>query len=177
MRNRFLALLLLAGVMAVFAMTSSQANAATTITPEMIARIKARCVENQAALNRLHQTDAFLRNDRGNLYREISDKLMVPFNRRVASNQLDGGNLVTISAEYSSQYNRFYTTYIDYDNALSKVLDIDCNREPVAFYNALLDAREKRQELSKINTAIKDLVLQYGKSFGEFKAKYDREHS
>lgn len=177
MRIRFLVLFVLASAVAFFAMSSSQANATTTITPDMIARIKARCVENQAALNRLHQTDAFLRNDRGNLYREISDKLMVPFNRRVASNQLDGGSLVTIAADYSSQYNKFYSTYIDYDNALSKVLDIDCSREPVAFYNALLDAREKRHELSKINTNIKELVLQYGKSFGEFKAKYDKERS
>ena len=102
---------------------------------------------------------------------------MVPFNRRVASNQLDPGNLLTIAAEYNSEYNKFYSTYIAYDNALSQVLDIDCSREPVAFYNALLEARDKRQELSKINTTIKDLVWRYGKEFGEFKTNYEKEHS
>lgn len=177
MKLRLLVLFAIATAGLLFFTSSYNANAATTITPEVIARVKARCVENQATLNRLHQTDAFLRNDRGNLYKEISDKLMVPFNRRVASNQLDAANLLTIAAEYNNQYNKFYATYIDYDNALSKVLDIDCSREPVAFYNALLDARQKREELSKINMTIKDLVWQYGKSFGEFKVKYEKEHA
>lgn len=153
-----------------------QAGAAATITPEMIARIRSRCVENQAALNRLHQTDAFLRNDRGNLYRTISDKLMVPLNRRLASNQLDGGALLTIAADYNDQYNKFYDQYIQYDNSLSKVLEIDCTREPVAFYNALLDARDKRSELSKTNQNIKDLIRQYGAAFTDFKTTYDKEH-
>lgn len=154
-----------------------RAGAAATITPEKIARIRSRCVENQAALNRLHQTDAFLRNDRGNLYRTISDKLMVPLNRRLASNQLDGGALLSITANYNDEYNKFYDQYIQYDNALSKVLEIDCNREPVAFYNALLTARDKRNELSKINQSIKDLVRQYGAAFTDFKTTYDKDHS
>ena len=54
---------------AVLVVTEVTANAATTITPEKVTRIRNRCVENQAALNRLQTTDAFLRNDRGNLYR------------------------------------------------------------------------------------------------------------
>jgi len=158
-------------------MSVREAGAAATITPEKIARIRSHCVENQAALNRLHQTDAFLRNDRGNLYRTISDKLMVPLNRRLASNQLDGGALLTITADYNEAYTKFYDQYIQYDNALSKVLEINCTREPVAFYNALLIAREKRNELSKTNQTIKDLVRQYGATFTDFKAAYDKEHS
>lgn len=149
--------------------------AATTITPEKVERIRARCVENQAALNRLHQTDAFLRNDRGNLYRTISDKLMVPLNRRLAANRLDGGSLLTITADYNAEYNKFYRAYIEYDNALSKVLEIDCDREPVSFYNALVDAREKRVTLSQSNLAIKELVRQYGAVFSDFKSTYEKD--
>lgn len=170
------AVALLVGV-GVVGLSFRHAGAAAVITPEKIARIRAHCVENQAALNRLHQTDAFLRNDRGNLYRTISDKLMVPLNRRLASNQLDGAALLTITAEYNDQYNKFYDQYIQYDNALSKVLGIDCSREPVAFYNALLDARDKRDTLSKTNEAIKDLIRQYGTAFTDFKTVYDKEHS
>ena len=167
------ALLLGAGLF----VSAGQAEAAATITPEKMARIRSRGVENQAALNRLHQTDAFLRNDRGNLYRTISDKLMVPLNRRLASNQLDGGALLTITADYNEAYTKFYDQYIQYDNALTKVLEIDCTREPVAFYNALLTAREKRNELSKTNQTIKNLVRQYGTTFTDFKTAYDKEHS
>lgn len=176
MRLRLLVLLAFAIIGGLFLLPKN-ATAATTITPEMVSRIRSRCVENQAALNRLHQTDAFLRTERGNLYRTISDKLMVPLNRRLASNQLDGGALLTIAADYNSQYNKFYNAYIDYDNALSRVLDIDCTQQPVAFYNALLDAREKRNELSKINLTIRDLVRKYGKEFTEFRSEYNKDNS
>lgn len=162
---------------AVFVLPSHSADAAVTITPEVIERIKNRCVENQAALNRLHQTDAFLRNDRGNLYRTISDKLMVPLNRRLAANRLDGGALLTITSSYNEEYDRFYRAYIDYDNALARVLEIDCTKEPVGFYTALLDAREKRLKLSESNQKIKQLVRDYGTAFTDFKTTYEKDNS
>lgn len=162
---------------AFFSIGHDKAQAAATITPEVITRIKSRCVETQATLNRLHQTDAFLRNDRGNLYRTIGDKLMVPMNRRLASNQLDGGPLLTITSDYNSEYNRFYRAYIDYDNALSAVLETDCSREPVTFYNVLLDAREKRVKLSESNSRIKDYIRQYGATFSTFKTDFDKDNS
>lgn len=161
---------------AVFVLPGRPAEAATTITPEVVERIKNRCVENQAALNRLHQTDAFLRNDRGNLYRTIGDKLMVPLNRRLAANRLDGATLLTVASSYNTEYNRFYRAYIDYDNALSEVLDTDCKKEPVTFYNALLEAREKRLKLSESNLKIKEYVRQYGVAFTDFKTAYEKEN-
>lgn len=176
MRLRVASLIALA-MGGIFIVASQQAHAAVTITPEVVERIKNRCVENQAALNRLHQTDAFLRNDRGNLYRTIGDKLMVPLNRRLASNQLDGGALITVTSSYNDEYNQFYRAYIEYDNALSEVLDIDCKKEPVSFYTALIDAREKRVTLSQSNVKIKELVRQYGAAFTEFKANYEKESS
>lgn len=169
----FAGLLLFAGL---FVGMVKDVQAAATVTPEMVTRIRARCTENQAALNRLHQTDAFLRTNRGDLYRTIGDKLMVPLNRRLAANRLDGATLLTITSDYNSEYTRFYNAYIQYDNALSEVLKIDCNREPVGFYNALLEAREKRIVLSGINQAIKDKIRQYGVSFTEFKAEFERQN-
>ncbi len=171
MRFRLLAFVVLAFAGVLF-LLPKQTDAAATVSPELITRIKTHCIENQATLNRLHQTDAFLRTDRGNLYRTISDKLMIPLNRRLASNKLDGGALLTITADYNTQYNKFYDAYIDYDNSLSKVLKIDCSEQPVAFYNGLLDAREKRAELSKINLQIKEYVRQYGKTFTDLKQSY-----
>ena len=161
---------------AVFVFNDGRASASTTITPEVVERVKARCVDNQSRLNRLHKTDAFLRTERGNVYRTISDKLMVPLNRRLAANQLDGGALLTITADYNDAYTDFYDAYIEYDNALSKVLDIDCSKEPVSFYNALIDAREKRAKLSAINQSIKELVRKYGVAFTDFKTNYEKEN-
>lgn len=164
---------------AVLLYTAVTVRAETTsplITEEKIASIKNHCVENQAALNRLHQTDAFLRNDRGNLYRTISDKLMVPLNQRLASNQLDGGVLVDITASFNREYSRFFDAYIAYDNALSNVLKIDCVKQPVTFYNALVSAREKRYALSDSNQNLKKIITHYGTTFEEFRANYVKEN-
>jgi len=150
-----------------------KASAATTITPEKVARIRMRCVENQAVLNRLQTTDVFLRNDRGNLYRTISDKLMVPLNRRIAANSLDAGPLLKITSDYNEEYSRFFDAYVVYDNSLSKLRSINCDREPVAFYNALLDTRDKRAKLAASNQAIRELIRQYGLAFTNFKTEFE----
>lgn len=175
MRMRiFLASLVALGVL--FAVVDQPAHA-VTITPEKTDKIKAHCVENQATLNRLHQTDAFLRTNRGELYRTIGDKLMVPLNRRLASNQLDAGNLLTITADYNKEYRTFFNAYIQYDNAMTKLLGIDCAKEPVTFYNALLEAREKREILSASNRAIQEYIRTYGAEFTDFKTTYEADNA
>lgn len=156
-----------------FFVANQQASAAVDITPEKIEKIKAHCIENQATLNRLHQTDAFLRTNRGELYRTIADKLMIPLNRRLASNQLDAGKLLTITADFDKEYRVFFDSYIQYDNAMTKLLAVDCVKEPVSFYSALVDAREKRVTLSKSNQAIQGYIRTYGVEFTNFKTDYE----
>jgi hypothetical protein len=146
------------------------------ITQEKIDNIREHCVENQASLNRLRQTDAFIRTDRGNLYRTISDKLMVPFNQRLVSNQLDGGKLITIAADFDREYDRFYGAYVAYSNALSELLSIDCMKRPVTFYDGLVKTRTARAELSTRNTRLKTIIVEYGQAFREFRAAFVKEN-
>lgn len=150
-------------------------HAEVVITEQQIERIKNTCVENQATLNRLHQTDAFLRNDRGNLYRTINDKLMTPFNRRLGANELDASDFLAISTNFNTEYSKFYDAYTNYDNAMVKLLATDCTKQPVSFYNALLDARDKRAKLSKANQAIITLIKDYQSTFEAFKASFLKE--
>lgn len=161
----------------IFLAHAQTTSAATAVTPEVIQRIKSRCTENSAALNRLHKTDAFIRTDRGNLYRTISDKLMVPLNRRLAANQQDGSGLLTITSNYNDEFTKFSKAYVEYDNSLAKVLEIDCSKEPVAFYTALIDARTKRTALSVNNQRIKEYIREYGVSFTDLKQKIEQENS
>ena len=138
--------------------SSHAASAAVIVTPSKVERIRDNCVENQALLNRLHQTDTSLRTNRGNLYRTIGDKLMSPLNSRIAANDLDNTELEDITVKYNKAYNVFYSSYIAYDESLTKLLTINCIKEPVTFYNALLDSREKRASLSESNRKM-SLVL------------------
>ena len=92
-------------------------RASDVITDAQINLIKTNCVDLKARLSRLHDNDLLLRTNRGNLYRLLSEKLMVPLNQRAASHQVDASALVKISAEYNEAYKKFYTSYSDYDAA------------------------------------------------------------
>lgn len=153
-------------------MVASTSRAELVVSKAQINAIKEHCVANQASLNQLHQTDAFLRIDRGNLYKTISDKLMVPLNRRIAANGLDGGLLVATTAQFNNEYKRFYAKYISYDTAISNLLSIDCTREPVSFYDALVKAREARTELNSSTQRLVDLARQYKTQFDTFRTNF-----
>lgn len=147
---------------------SSRALSSDVITDAQISAIRTHCVALQASLNRLHQTDALLRYNRGQLYTTIRDKLMTPLNQRIASNQLDGSKLVKTTASFDSAYDKFYEAYRVYENSLSRVLDTDCTRQPTTFYSRLADAREKRLELHAISQQIVALAVQYKVQFDAF---------
>ena len=167
---------IIAGVL-IAGISSHPSHAEIIVTESQISAIKSHCVENQASLNQLHQSDAFLRIDRGNLYRTIGDKLMTPLNRRIATNRLDGGNLVQVASGLDKEYKRFYDAYIAYDTALSNLSKIDCTKEPVAFYTALLAARSTRQTLNESNQRLVQLLRDYKVEFDNFKEKFVQEHA
>ncbi len=156
-------------------LSTGAASAEVIVTPARVERIRANCVENQALLNRLHQTDTSLRNNRGNLYRTIGDKLMSPLNSRIKSNDLDASKLNSITVKYNKAYAVFYNDYIAYDESLSELLTINCAKEPVTFYNALLDTRTKRATLSASNKALVKLIDEYKAEFNVFRADYLKE--
>lgn len=152
---------------------SRQASAVVPISDVTIQQVKLRCIENQAAINRLKQTDAFLRIDRGSLYQDISGKLMTPLNERIAEAQLDGNRLAGITADFSRQYDVFYSNYISYNLELEDLLQIDCKREPRDFYNLLVSVREKRQALDVSNKKLVSLVVDYRSAFKDFRTEFD----
>ncbi len=137
-------------------------RASDVITDAQINLIKTNCVDLKARLSRLHDNDLLLRTNRGNLYRLLSEKLMVPLNQRAASHQVDASALVKISAEYNEAYKKFYTSYSDYDASLSQVLTIDCESAPTTFYSQIEDARAKREALHAASQALVQLAGQYG---------------
>lgn len=138
------------------------------ITDEQIVVIRNNCSDIQATLNRVHENDKVLRVNKGYLYKAtMLDKLMTPFNQRVAANQLNGGRLSEITASYSQQFQKFDEAYRVYERSLDSATTIDCTKQPTQFYSAALDAYEKRQTLEKIDTELIGLAK-------EFKNEVDR---
>lgn len=141
------------------------------ITDAQISAIRTHCTDIQGTLNRLKQADTLLRYNRGQLYRTIVDKLMSPLNQRIASNQLDGSELVATTAAYNKEYQVFFNAYKEYDIGLSQLFTIDCRKQPTTFYDKLSDVREKRIKLHDSSVKMTELAAQYKKQFDTFRTK------
>ena len=145
--------------------TVQAANGADdVITDQQITVIRSRCSDIQATLNRIHERDKVLRVNKGYLYKAIMlDKLMTPLNQRIAANQVDGGRLGKLAADYSQAFEKFDSTYSAYERSLSAALDIDCTKQPTAFYDQVLIAYEDRQKLYDIDAELVELSKEFKK--------------
>ena len=142
------------------------------MTEAHIARIRSSCVEAQSTLNQLHSSDALLRVNRGQLYEYISTKLMAPFNSRLALNRLDGAALVTVAKTYEDQLATFRTNYQQYEEAMSRTLKINCNNQPVAFYDSVDDTRLKRKKVHDSTLSLQKTIQDYKDQFELFAQKF-----
>lgn len=140
-----------------------------------IERIKANCIEAQTKLTRLHTADALLRVNRGQLYEQILTKLMSPFNSRVALNNLNSSELVSIAATYQQQLTTFRTNYQQYEETLSSALKMNCTDQPVAFYDKITDAREKRKKVHESTITLKQSIETYKTAFTAFRGSLPKE--
>lgn len=145
-------------------------------SPEMddahIRRIQADCLIAQSTLNRVHESDALLRVNRGQLYESISTKLMAALNSRIALNRRDDSKLSAITATYEQDLNTFRSNYQVYEEQLSTAMKIDCTKQPVAFYDAVTLARTERNTVHDSILTLNTEIKEYSTAFDEFKAAY-----
>lgn len=163
------ALLVLASVVFGSQLTSRAVDKA--ITDTQIESIKTHCIQIQATLNQLQQSDTLLRYNIGASYRTMSEKLMVPLNQRIAATEFDGSELIGITAEYNKSYQDFYQKYRNYNNKLQAAMKINCIDEPELFYDALDTARQRRIDLHKSSNQLIDLLKEYKKAVKTFRTE------
>lgn len=161
----------IAGTTSVYSIVTRAAQA-PPMTEAHIARIRSNCVEAQSTLDQLHASDALLRVNRGQLYESISEKLMAPFNSRVALNRLDGTGLIRVATDYERQLADFRTKYQEYEEAMSQTLRINCMNEPVAFYDSVSDTRAKRQKVHASTVELHKLIGDYKNELGTFAKEF-----
>lgn len=146
------------------------------MTEAHIQRIRDNCSEAQSALSQLHATDALLRVNRGQLYESISTKLMEPFDSRLALNNYNAPNLVSIAASYDRQLTDFRSKYQQYEESMSTTLEINCRNQPVAFYDSVAATRDERNKVHQSALALHSLITSYQQAFEAF-AKTFKESS
>lgn len=137
----------------------------TPMTEAHIERIRANCQTARSALSRVHASDGVLRVNLGPLYESISTKLMAPFNSRVALTKYDGAKLVEQTAQYEKQLNDFRADYKLYEESMSRTLRINCQNEPVAFYDSVAETREKRRLVNQRTIQLQKTIQEYKNSF------------
>lgn len=170
-------LVIVASVLAVTTVSASFVHAADVeMTPDHVARIRANCVEAQSVLQRVHVSDALLRVNRGQLYEQMTTKLMSPLNSRISLNRLDGTTLALTSSDYERQLDSFRKAYIDYEETMSDALAINCADKPVSFYDLVNETRNKREKVHQETQQLNRIINRYGTQFDAF-SKYVKERS
>lgn len=168
--NRVFALLTALGMVLFAAAVGQAAYAQSTdsLSQEHIERIRQNCAKSQTTLYQLHASDGLLRNNQGQQYELISTKLMAPLNSRIAINRLSGLKLTATALDYDRQFSNFRASYQQYEESISRALQIDCADQPVEFYRQVSDARAKRQTLHGDTVALNALLRTYKANFEEF---------
>jgi hypothetical protein len=167
---------LLAVVFSVLISSASlwQAHAQSeSMTEAHIARIRANCVDAQATLSQLHTSDALLRVNRGRIYESLATKLMVPFNSRITANQLDSRSLVDIYTTYEKQLTEFRSHYQSYEQSMSDTLRINCENQPVSFYDKVNATADLRQKVHVSVIALHEAISDYKAAFETFAQKFE----
>lgn len=153
---------------AIFLMASARALDVGPLSESHKARIVANCTSAKTSLQQLHRSDASLRVNRGQLYESISTKLMARLNSRLALNRLDGSELVASAARYERSLAQFRATYQTYEEQLSALLRINCQKQPESFYYRSLEVRERRKDVAQIVTDLNRYTVEYHQTFERF---------
>lgn len=142
------------------------------MTDQQIELIRDSCVSTKNTLNQLHSSDALLRVNRGQTYESISTKLMERFNSRIASNNLNNVSLLSITNSYGTMLDSFRADYINYEEKLTSAINIDCTKQPVAFYDAIAQARIGRDQIHIDVLKLNQFIDQYGVAVDQFSKDY-----
>lgn len=165
---------MVAGASALVFLAFSQVTRAqdSLMSEAHIERIRSNCTEAKATLAQLHASDGLLRVNRGQIYDSISTKLMAPFNSRASLSRLDATQLVSVASAYERELTAFRTDYKAYEQQMSDILKIDCTKQPVAFYDAIAEARDKRLKVRQHVVALTKQINEYKTAFGNFEKQY-----
>lgn len=144
-------------------------NAQTVpMTDRQIELIRNSCVSTKSTLNQLHSSDALLRVNIGQSYESMSAKLMEKFNIRVTNNGMNSTGLTLATTNYGLLLDGFRADYITYEKQLSMAIMIDCDAQPVAFYDAVMLARSSRNQIHDDILGLNQSLEQYGLTLDRF---------
>jgi hypothetical protein len=139
---------------------STPAQAVDPIEDSRIDLIRSVCISSQGAMQRVLVSDRVTRINRGRAY-EDTLKLLAAFNSRASLNTYNVSDLVANTSSLETQFGKFKTQYLDYEQKLKVVIAVDCKEQPAEFYNNLQRARASREALQVTISDIDKTLVEY----------------
>ncbi len=144
------------------------------LSDQQLEQIKSECLSTKNTLNQLHISDALLRVNRGQTYESMYTKLMDKFNDRLFYNKLDNSTLVSTADQYKTMLEGFRTDYQNYEEQLTKTINVDCSNHPAQFYEYVASARTKRELVHADILKLNLYIDQYQLALDQFSQEYNR---
>lgn len=165
-----LATIIIVSVVTFFAVSAQN----PALTDQQIEQISGNCLSTKNTLTQLHASDALLRVNRGQIYESMYTKLMERFNARATANKLDSDDLSDVAQQYNLTLDAFRLDYQVYEEQLAKTLDIDCTKQPTQFYDSVILARSKRDQVHTEVLKLNQYIDQYQLALDQFEQTYNQ---
>ena len=137
--------------------------------------IRTNCRPVQSILNQLEKVDAALRINRGRLYNDVIN-LLYAMNARLANNHITAPKMVSTTSKIEQLVKQFREDYPTYDDNLTELIKMDCQKSPGLFYDRLVKFRQGRANLGHLVGKIDDLIREYSQQFNQFKDSYREQN-
>ncbi len=141
------------------------------MTDAHIASIKTNCPLALGTLGRIHVNDAPQFINSNQTYFSIGDKLMAHLNSRLTLNKYDASMLVKTASDFNNALSNYRSVYKSYEEMMSQLVRMDCQRAPVTFYDNVAAAREQRTEVHDAVVRLHELLKQYRDDVKTFRAE------
>lgn len=122
--------------------------------------ISDRCQSLQLLLQELQRRDLVSRTNLGREYESIA-RLLSAFNQRVKNNNLSPQSLERLTVDFNNAASQFRSAYVQYDDGLIALQQIDCKQKPADFDAQLTRARELRDATEGAATYANAIAGQY----------------
>lgn len=141
---------------------------------EIYNRISQNCSSIKLQLERVQKEDSRNRVYLGAQFEIVSTDLMQNLNLRLVKSNLAKAELTEQQTSFASEREFFKNEFIDYSKELENLIAIKCKEKPEEFYNQLVRVREKRSEVQKSVTRLREIIDKHRNSVESYRKElYD----
>ena len=155
---------LAATIFAPLASATKDGDKAVEISDEQASLISQNCGSIKIQLQQLQRADAKSRVHIGAQYETVSSNLMLNLSIRLAKNDLANATIATEQSKFVSERKVFRESYIEYSQALEKLISVNCKDAPQEFYGQLKTAQAARANVDKSVKRLNEIISEHRKT-------------